>query len=78
MDEFQLAVRYDGREISFPAKLLLMGYTHKIEVDIDGVKVIFEPDEERNYRALVNQSAVNTVNIGLLQAIAHKLNELLT
>jgi len=58
------------------ASLLVTGYTHKFAVDVDGQEVKFEPDEERNYRAvipyedLVNGSGADKE---LLQEIAHTL-----
>ncbi|MFC6101548.1 hypothetical protein [Olivibacter domesticus] len=55
-----------------------MGYTHKIEVDVFGTLVHFEPDEERNYRAiLLDPTAESSTEIkpGLLQAIATYLEE---
>jgi len=35
------------------AKLIVTGYTHKFGVDVNGQNIIFEPDEERNYRAVI-------------------------
>ena len=32
---------------------LILGYTLKISVDVNGTEVLFEPDEERNYRAVM-------------------------
>ena len=54
MDEgFELPVMHKGREILFPARLLTLGYIYKIEVEIHGVLVHFEKDDERNWRAVV-------------------------
>jgi hypothetical protein len=58
MDEgFDLPVFYKEKEIHFPARLLTMGYVYKIEVDVFGQPVLFERDEERNWRALVVSSS---------------------
>jgi hypothetical protein len=73
MDEFELEIEAAGETILFPAKLLLMGYTHKIEVDVHGVPVLFEPDEERNYRALVMEEHRNKINARLLQQLAEAI-----
>ena len=52
MDEqFELPVEYKGEQLLFKASLIVTGYTHKFNVDVNGQMVIFEPDEERNYRA---------------------------
>ena len=56
---FELPVMYKGKEILFPAKLLKLGYIYKIEVDIDGVLVHFEKDDERNWRAILVDPTLN-------------------
>jgi len=48
-------VDLEGKEYSFEARLCETGYIHKIEVLINGLEVVFEPDEERNYRALLTE-----------------------
>ena len=46
--DFELAVTFNSMEFIFPGKFLDYGYSSKIEMDIEGTKVLFEPDEERN------------------------------
>lgn len=53
--ELELPVKYKGEEIIFPAKFQFLGYTHRFIVNVYGEEVVFEPDEERNYRALLEQ-----------------------
>jgi hypothetical protein len=76
---FELPVWYHGQELFFPAELMQIGYTHKIKIHINETDVLFEPDEERNYRAVV-QSADNTKSSNLkpdlLQAIVETLHDL--
>lgn len=79
MDEyFTIPVTYKGEEYDFTSRLLLTGYTHKFEVDVNGLLVLFEPDEVQNYRALVNESQLKNakVDIGLLQAIAQVIESI--
>jgi len=80
-DVFSLPVNYLGEEHEFEARLHLSGYTHKIEVTIEDIAVLFEPDEERKYRAVVSpeqlKDKANTLSIGLLQAISMQLESLL-
>jgi hypothetical protein len=74
MSEFEIAIDYKGETHTFPAKLLVQGYTHKIAVDVFGTEVLFEPNEERNYRAVVNEEHVRKQpDLQLLKAIAEKL-----
>jgi hypothetical protein len=78
-DRFELPVEYNGKEVLFPAELLPMGYTHKIKVAVEGIDVLFEPDEERNYRAVMgdeDRDKADYVNKELLQAISETLHEL--
>jgi hypothetical protein len=78
-DTFILPVLFNGKEMEFPARLLQYGYTFKLEIDIAGTKVLFEPDEERNWRALISYDdllANIKLEANLLQAIAQSISEL--
>jgi hypothetical protein len=80
MDEtFTLDVSFRGEDLEFEGKLLVTGYQHKIEMDVNGTPVFFEPDEERNYRALVGPEQIDGrhLSVELLQAIARRLESLL-
>jgi hypothetical protein len=77
MDEsFEIPVSYKGQDLAFTSRLIVYGYTHKIEVDVDGSKVSFEPDEERNYRAMLDVEQIKQdkkLDTGLLKAIAQAI-----
>jgi hypothetical protein len=74
MDEpFEIPVIYKGEEWLFPARLLQHGYTHRFQVEVNGYEVLFEPDEEQNYRAMISPEklhGINKMDIELLKAIA--------
>ena len=53
-DSFSIEVDFNGKEYSFEARLIAIGYTHKLCIIINDVEVTFEPDEERNYRAILS------------------------
>lgn len=74
-EPFDLPVTYKKKELYFPARLLLLGYTHKFEVQVNGQTVLFEPDEERNYRAVVDpeQLEKSKLDVDLLKSIAGTL-----
>ncbi len=78
-DIFEIDVEYKGEVHEFEGRLVLSGYEHKIEIFIEDISVFFEPDEERNYRAIVSLDQMSNKNLtpGLLQAIAHRLESLL-
>ena len=77
MDEpFSIMVIYQGHEYSFEARLATIGYTYKFYVMINGMEVIYEPDEERNYRAILNdigQGAIKDSDIELIKAVGDKI-----
>ncbi len=52
--DFELPVTFNNKELMFQGKFLDYGYSSKIEMDIEGTKVLFEPDEERNWRAIIS------------------------
>lgn len=82
MDEesFLLPVDYRGEELELQTTLKPYGYTYRFEVNINGILVQFEPDEEGSYRALVTaeemQANAQTLQVELLQAVAHTLEAL--
>jgi len=76
---FDLPVWYHGEELFFPAELMHVGYTHKIKIQINKTDIIFEPDEERNYRAVIqptDDSKSTNIKPDLLQAIVETLHDL--
>lgn len=74
MDEyFEIPVTYRGEELSFNSRLIMSGYTHKFEVNVNDQLIFFEPDDSGNYRAIVDQSQLNNnlkFDSELLKAIA--------
>jgi hypothetical protein len=52
-EQFELPLVYKGEQVLLKASLLVTRYTHKFNVDVNGQNIIFEPDEERNYRAVI-------------------------
>jgi hypothetical protein len=53
-ENFSLPVIFENKALTFPAKLLNYGYSSKLQVEVNGTQVLFEPDEERNWRALIS------------------------
>jgi hypothetical protein len=78
-EEFELPVKYKGEEQMLNAKLIVTGYTHKFSVDIKGQIIVFEPDEERNYRKVIDYENLNTsatMHKELLRRISELLRQL--
>jgi hypothetical protein len=78
MDEpFDLPVLFKGEERLFPSQLQQLGYTHRILVNVNGTDVAFEPDEERNYRAIVDpEKTAGSIPTELLKAIAEAIENI--
>jgi hypothetical protein len=73
-EDFRIPVSHNGKEHLFAASLQQTGYTYRILVDVEGVQVLFEPDEEKNFRALLDPDAQSdTIDISLISAIAYAL-----
>jgi hypothetical protein len=71
-----ITVPYQGTEKQFEIQLEMTGYTYRIKAIVNEVTVFFEPDEEKQYRAVVpyeNAEAGKKLDAGLLQAIAETL-----
>jgi hypothetical protein len=70
--DFELPVLFNAKEWLFPGRFLDYGYSSKIEMDIERTKVLFEPDEERKWWALISFEDVQAnkkLNVDLLKAI---------
>ena len=71
-NSIEIPVNYKGEELIISAQVLTFGFTQKIEVDISGEKVLFEPDEERNYRPVLSNTQLDNkskFDLDLLKAI---------
>ena len=72
-DDFQLTVSLHGEEKHFSTQWQPWGYTHRFTVDVEGVAVFFEPDEEGHYRAVLapdqDEALVRKLNHTWLEAI---------
>lgn len=78
-DYFDLPVTYKGEEFMLKSSLLVTGYTHKFNVEIDGKDYIFEPDEERNYRCVIPYDKIGEqkeVDVELFKAIVEAIESL--
>lgn len=75
-ESFEIPLHFKGQEILLPARFIRTGYSYKIEVDMGGGTVRFEPDEERAWRAVVDADAggMKDMDRSLLQSIAEALD----
>ncbi|PWN71287.1 hypothetical protein C1631_001295 [Chryseobacterium phosphatilyticum] len=70
MEEFEIPVTYKGQEYLFNGRLATFTYGYKFYVDVNGVEVIFERDDEGNLRAMLpDNTSDNSIEKGLIEAI---------
>ena len=74
-EPIEIPVKYKGEEQLIQAELLQRGYIHGFQVMINDVPVLFEPDEERNYRVMIDETKYDKskVDLGMVKAIVETL-----
>lgn len=71
---FELPVTYKGEEHSFKGRLTTFGYVYKFYIVVGGRELVFEKDDEGEYRVLIEGDDKNrAVDPGLMQAIIDAL-----
>lgn len=58
---FTIEIDVDGEQMIFDARLDNIGFVHKIYINVSAVDVVFEPDEERSYRAIVKPAQISSL-----------------
>lgn len=69
MDHFDLDIEHRGQTKTFHGTLRQYGYSYRFTINVDGSEVVFEPDEERNLRAIVPPAIQDNANIRELVAL---------
>jgi hypothetical protein len=75
-NHFDITINYKGESTVFAGEFIPAGFSYKIIVDLNGHPVSFEPDEERNFRALVNagdQWKISAADKAAIEGIATEL-----
>ena len=78
--DLEIPVTYKNKEMIFYSKFIQFGYSCKFEVDVNGTMIFFEPDEERNFRAMIDPTidhANHKIDKELIQLITETLVEML-
>jgi len=82
MDEsLEIPVTYRGEELSFPCRVVRTVHGYVFQVEVAGVPVAFEPDEEGSYRATagaVAEREARRLDTGLLKAIAEVIESIVS
>ena len=75
---FEIPIIYKNNELSFKAHSVRFGYVNHILVDIYGVQITVERDEEGNFRALEDPDKMKEgkVDLALVKAVVEVLEKL--
>lgn len=77
-DGLIIEIDLNGEHLIFDARLQTSGFVHQIHINVSGIDVAFEPDEERNYRAIVQPAqlqALTKKDIAIIAAIGEELEK---
>lgn len=75
-EAFEIPVLYKGEELSLPAEFIVLENIYKIQIEVNGQEITFEPDEEKKFRAIMNMKRLKAgkkIDVDLLIAVASKL-----
>ncbi len=78
-ESLEIPVTYRGEELSFPCRVVRTGYGYVFQVEVAGLPVTFEPDEQGSYRAAVGaapEREARRIDTGLLKAIAEVIESI--
>ncbi|HEV3252531.1 MAG TPA: hypothetical protein VGZ71_16340 [Puia sp.] len=83
MDEpFIISVFYKGKKREFEARFQKWGFSHRFLVEVEGIPLFFERDEEGSYRAVLFPETAReknqVIDAGLLKAIAGEIQSILS
>jgi len=73
---FKLNVSYKDKEYELETKFVRIGYVHQFHVCIDNSTLIFEFDEERNYRVIDATNSAKQLDNILIEKIVEKISSL--
>jgi len=74
---FELPVTINGEELSFKGRMATFCYVYKFYIIVDGQELVFEKDDEQQYRVLSERSTeAKAVDPNLIQLIINALDKL--
>ena len=79
MDSILLNIEQDGKSHDVEVNFVSFAYTYRFQILINDKEIYFEPDEERNLRAIVPPGIIlNRQQIELLTLIGRELESILS
>ncbi|MGZ3839384.1 MAG: hypothetical protein ACXVMS_17185 [Flavisolibacter sp.] len=76
VEDFDITIVYKGKEMVFPARLVIWGYVYKIETEVQDRTVQFERDEENAWRAIAQGEDLKNMDVELVKEIGAALEKL--
>lgn len=78
MDEnIIISLSFKGTQYDFETRFVQLGYIHQLHINVQDENLIFEFDEERDYRIInASGSSSSKIDVGLLEALMAKITEL--
>lgn len=73
---FDLPVTYKGEEREYKARAVTYGYTYRFYILVDDTELVFEKDDEQQFRVLQEHPAATPPDPALLSAIIDSLQQL--
>jgi len=73
---FDLPVSYQNEELNLRGRLVTFGYAYKFYVIIEGQELVFERDDEMNYRAINGDEHSKTISAELIEAVIASLQKI--
>lgn len=73
---FDLPVMYKGEERTYPTRAVLYGYAYRFYVLVDDTELLFEKDDEQEFRVLQENAAGTPPDPALLSTIIDSLQQL--
>lgn len=71
-----LPVEYKGGTIELPLTIVPLGYTYQLHVELTGKKLIFEKDDDGEYRVIDASGSASKEDRELVQAVLQTLQAL--
>lgn len=75
-DSFILPVSYKNSIHELNTRFVRLGYIYQFHISLEGRTIIFERDEERNYRVIDTTTGGKEIDRAFLQSIVDKLSSL--
>lgn len=75
-DGFLLPVPYQGETLELDAKFVRLGFIYQFHISVEGRTLIFERDEEQEYRVIDTAASGRETDPRLLEAVVETLKAL--